>query len=450
MKKIFTLFSMVFASLSLFAQSGTLNVPSLTISPNEEWKANVMLFLSTDYHDNIQSEDAAVLATPPDDANGKKWYETDYQLTSFDMSTEHYCYDNENNPLIVSNDGAWEELSCKDFVSNFTGTWQYGTPESHIPGDIYYRRTFTASGSLSGVLLSCGYDEGPAEWYLNGTLIKKVSSGYNKSEVMMLTSEQVKLIKTDGSTNVLAVHMHNRSGDSYADSGLYSVESYSPAPYSVNGFWDCEYISANANVMDWDEFETLDYETDSDWKTGKGPFENPEYVQTIEGSTTWESCGEKNLYVRRHFTLTQEQVNSIGVAMLAISYDQGPTVWVNEKCVFQKKQGDEYTKDISTYDMTKLNIDDSSKSDYVSFNVGDNLIAVKCTAGAYNQFLDIGLYFFPKSSATGINAIASDGQDTAKKTVYDNKWYDLTGRQLSEKPTKAGLYIFNGRKVVIK
>ena len=36
------------------------------------------------------------------------------------------------------------------------------------------------------------------------------------------------------------------------------------------------------------------------------------------------------------------------------------------------------------------------------------------------------------------------------KEVKDNTWYTLDGRKLDEKPTKKGLYIHEGRKVVIK
>ena len=35
-------------------------------------------------------------------------------------------------------------------------------------------------------------------------------------------------------------------------------------------------------------------------------------------------------------------------------------------------------------------------------------------------------------------------------TNSDDAWYDLSGRKLSGKPTKKGLYINNGRKIVIK
>ena len=32
----------------------------------------------------------------------------------------------------------------------------------------------------------------------------------------------------------------------------------------------------------------------------------------------------------------------------------------------------------------------------------------------------------------------------------DEQWFDLQGRRLEQKPTKKGIYILNGRKVVVK
>ena len=40
--------------------------------------------------------------------------------------------------------------------------------------------------------------------------------------------------------------------------------------------------------------------------------------------------------------------------------------------------------------------------------------------------------------------------DYTDYTDSDGAWYDLNGRKLNKRPTKAGLYISNGRKVVIK
>ena len=58
-----------------------------------------------------------------------------------------------------------------------------------------------------------------------------------------------------------------------------------------------------------------------------------------------------------------------------------------------------------------------------------------------------------RGSATGINAAKTDNRKT------DTPWYsldgteryfDLYGRPLNGKPTKAGVYVKNGKKVVIK
>ena len=50
--------------------------------------------------------------------------------------------------------------------------------------------------------------------------------------------------------------------------------------------------------------------------------------------------------------------------------------------------------------------------------------------------------------STGISEVKSEGVKSEKRT--DDKWFDLQGRRLSAKPTKSGLYLHNGIKVVIK
>ena len=46
--------------------------------------------------------------------------------------------------------------------------------------------------------------------------------------------------------------------------------------------------------------------------------------------------------------------------------------------------------------------------------------------------------------ATGVNEVIG------VKEVNDGSWYDLNGRKLDKMPTKKGVYLFNGRKVVVK
>lgn len=51
---------------------------------------------------------------------------------------------------------------------------------------------------------------------------------------------------------------------------------------------------------------------------------------------------------------------------------------------------------------------------------------------------------FPKSGVTTDIQSVDNGQWT-----MDHSWYTLDGRKLSEKPTQKGIYIFNGKKVMI-
>ncbi len=49
---------------------------------------------------------------------------------------------------------------------------------------------------------------------------------------------------------------------------------------------------------------------------------------------------------------------------------------------------------------------------------------------------------------SALREVKSEGVKSEKRT--DDKWFDLQGRRLSAKPTKSGLYLHNGAKVVVK
>ena len=85
---------------------------------------------------------------------------------------------------------------------------------------------------------------------------------------------------------------------------------------------------------------------------------------------------------------------------------------------------------------------------------GDNLFYPKAGAsiGAQRAYFQIGT-----NSVRAFNLNFGEGEttgilSTTNLTNYTNSdaWYDLSGRRLNGKPTKKGLYINNGRKVVIK
>lgn len=73
---------------------------------------------------------------------------------------------------------------------------------------------------------SC-FDDAPCEIYLNCVLLVAYPDGDpdgSLSARYLLSDEQAALIKTDGSENVLAMHVHNDWGGSNADLGLYIAE----------------------------------------------------------------------------------------------------------------------------------------------------------------------------------------------------------------------------------
>ena len=51
---------------------------------------------------------------------------------------------------------------------------------------------------------------------------------------------------------------------------------------------------------------------------------------------------------------------------------------------------------------------------------------------------------FDGDDATGVKEVSEVKEDS------DNSWYTLDGRKLQDQPTKKGVYINNGRKLVIK
>ena len=158
------------------------------------------------WRDSHDGKTGIVLGTPPADANGRQWYDTDYQLTNVDGRK-------------------WKDMSAP----MGTGTWA----ASDIPADIYLRRTFSMTNALGRrVCVKSCFDDAPCEIYLNGQLLVSYPDGDpdgSLSAVYLLTEAETALIHTDGRENVLAMHVHNDFGGSNADLGLYIAEE----PYTM-------------------------------------------------------------------------------------------------------------------------------------------------------------------------------------------------------------------------
>ena len=67
------------------------------------------------------------------------------------------------------------------------------------------------------------------------------------------------------------------------------------------------------------------------------------------------------------------------------------------------------------------------------------------TAGDPTGDGDVKAFVLNFGDETGITT--TDCTDSTDKA---GAWYDMSGRKLSGKPTKRGVYVNNGRKIVIK
>ena len=164
-------------------------------------------------------------------------------------------------PTNDENDKAWYE---KEFImTNVPGEiWSYnntvlpnGWPEN--PGEVYVRRYFKAQGELPTQLyMPAAHDDAPCEYYINGTLVWSRTgtepgvNGWYEDEVVKLTSEQRALIKTDGTVNVFAYHVHQNWGGRYADGGIYgnSMAENSPSARFENNENRLRLVSAIAQA----------------------------------------------------------------------------------------------------------------------------------------------------------------------------------------------------------
>ena len=58
--------------------------------------------------------------------------------------------------------------------------------------------------------------------------------------------------------------------------------------------------------------------------------------------------------------------------------------------------------------------------------------------------------FVPINDINGGNMTGIDASLVNSEEVDSEKWYDLNGRKLQKKPTQKGVYLLNGRKVVMR
>ena len=170
---------------------------------------------------------------------------------------------------------------------------------------------------------------------------------------------------------------------------------------------------------------------------------------TLDEAPAYTDAGEYTIYYQvtkaNYTTVENSAVVSIQKAAASISY---------ETTAVSKTTNDEafvnaltMTGDGTvTYSSDNVNVATvNSETGEVTIK-GTGNVTIKATVADgtnYTYATKTAQYTLTVEAATGISDVKTD-------TTENANWYDLSGRPLNGKPTKTGVYVKNGKKVVIK
>lgn len=203
---------------------------------------------------------------------------------------------------------------------------------------------------------------------------------------------------------------------------------------SGEGSWPCLFYELNYNsditLAERAKWYALD-EDESYWREGIGPF-------SIDASkflvTQWQSTIHPIL-IRRHFTLTAEDIAKIeiGAVTLTYSYDENPKFWLNGRQLVSATGWND-----DNYATLPFN---STRKKY--FVEGDNVLCVSLQQGAGGGHIDYGLSVRYNPMHDGISAQDSDFKD-------DTETYNLLGQRISHPAGYRGIIVTEGKKIFQK
>ena len=202
---------------------------------------------------------------------------------------------------------------------------------------------------------------------------------------------------------------------------------------SGDGSWPCLFYELNYNsditLANRAKWYSLD-EDESYWREGVGPFSIDQNKFLV---TQWQSTVHPIL-IRRHFTLTEEDLAKIeaGVVNMTYSYDENPTFWLNGTRLTAATgwNDDNYANLRFTNARKKLLVE------------GDNVLCVSLQQGAGGGHIDFGLSVTYDPTSTGIASPSSAEEEGSA--------YNLLGQKVSIDTRHQGIIITQGKKILRK
>lgn len=202
---------------------------------------------------------------------------------------------------------------------------------------------------------------------------------------------------------------------------------------SGDGSWPCLFYELNYNtditLADRAKWYSLD-EDESYWREGLGPFSIDQNKFLV---TQWQSSVHPIL-IRRHFTLTEEDLAKIevGVVTMTFSYDENPTFWLNGIRLTSATgwNDDNYANLRFTNARKKLMVE------------GDNVLCVSLKQGSGGGHIDYGLSVTYDPTSTAISPISALPEE-------DERVFNLQGQVVNCK-SYSGIIITHGKKIFRK
>ena len=203
-------------------------------------------------------------------------------------------------------------------------------------------------------------------------------------------------------------------------------------PLMDEGPWPCAYYLLDSN----DEVDKLEVKAwagrcadERDWVQGWGPFssEQDRFLHTHWGSP------RQALLVRRHFTLTAEQVEAVqnGTVTFRCSYDENPKAYINGTYFWGATGWND-----NAYATTRL-----SRRHRQLLREGDNVIAISLLSGGGSGHLDIELTATITVTPDGVPVTMKDDEEDTH-SLYKLDGTSVHARSLRSK----GIYIQQGKK----